>query len=92
MLIAIRSILYTTSFSFQTSLLLFCYQDQYELIHQLVLEAKMFAHTEIGSADVRVKSAMLRETIPGSRKTKARVEFEVFVITITTQLNNRVEN
>ena len=52
----------------------------------------MFAHTEIGSADVRVKSAMLRETIPGSRKTKARGEFEVFVITITTQLNNRVQN
>ena len=58
----------------------------------MVLEAKMFGHTEIASADVHVKSAMLRETIPGSRKTKAKGEFEVFVITIPTQLNNRAEN
>ncbi|CAB4028173.1 receptor-type tyrosine- phosphatase alpha isoform X3 [Paramuricea clavata] len=51
-------------------------EEQYRFIHHAILEAVTFPDTEISSTDIRVRAAILRETLPGSNKTKGKEVFE----------------
>lgn len=52
-------------------------QAQYKFIHDAILEAISFPDTETSSGDIRVKAARLKETLPGTTKTKGKEVFEV---------------